>query len=522
MQAPLKPKTTVISRCEPVADVGMIAAPTFGSVQYRINAGDAVTFPWLSRIAINYEFYKFKALRFIYRTTSGEATSAAGSTAMGKAILVTNYDVSAPAFVTKTQAEQYEGVSSGPPYQKEIVHTVDCSNKRSGRLPISEFYVSAAAPLTDPHMYDMGRFQMVTQGGAAQAMIGELWVEYVCELIRPTVIGGQQTEGTWDLLTPNLSSNGVFQYTVGQDPVPRATGNFMAVDFGGAPQTRLTFPGPGTYEVILQLESTSNFTTTAITTIPANGNVIGIAQFEKTNAPGYTYISHTYGQGLAGGDQEPGYFYMAVVKVLSDQVDILKRSINISFTQAIAAVGTLIVRRIMDDTGLGAIYVGDPEELLESGPARSIFTPAATDHAAPGLTGYQSSAAETADASNITGTAALVSGATLSTVPLNTFIIRTSANLLTVLRTGKYYVTLRWYNSDTKITAVSTVTVGAGITVVGGLNTAMAMPGIVDVITTMSHEIEFTCNSLVGATLALNGLNGMTNAQFEMAVNYVY
>jgi hypothetical protein len=60
-----------ISNCEFVGDATInVDAFTLGeeyqTKSYRINAGDAATFPWLSVVAQGYEYYKFEQLEFIF------------------------------------------------------------------------------------------------------------------------------------------------------------------------------------------------------------------------------------------------------------------------------------------------------------------------------------------------------------------------------------------------------------------------------------------------------------------------
>jgi len=61
----------IISNCEYVGEATINCdAATLGEVfqtkDYRINAGDRTTFPWLSVVAEGYEYYKFESLEFIF------------------------------------------------------------------------------------------------------------------------------------------------------------------------------------------------------------------------------------------------------------------------------------------------------------------------------------------------------------------------------------------------------------------------------------------------------------------------
>jgi len=164
--------------------------------QCAINPGLPECFPWLSTIAQNYELYSFSKLWFEYRTTSGEVVSGSNP-AIGKVIFCTNYDVIAPPFQYLDDMENYEGNCNFPPYQTIARHSLDVAGRGMGAvLPYKRRYVrSGPVPSQteqggagDPHAYDIGLFQVGTIGmPAAGNQVGELWVGYSVDLIKPKV-----------------------------------------------------------------------------------------------------------------------------------------------------------------------------------------------------------------------------------------------------------------------------------------------------------------------------------------------
>lgn len=182
----MKAKTnysTTICREEFIRDVS--GSVGFASTEFRINAGDPNMFPWLSQIAASFEFYHFKKLQFQYRTSSGEVISGTNP-AIGKVLLCSNYDANAPRFTSKIEMENYVGCASGPSYQKIITHYVNCSRTALSSIPIKNFYVAKTAPQADIHFHDLGKFFIATAGMPAPGnIIGELWVNYEVELIKP-------------------------------------------------------------------------------------------------------------------------------------------------------------------------------------------------------------------------------------------------------------------------------------------------------------------------------------------------
>jgi len=155
-----------------------------------INPGNTLMFPIFSGIAAKYECYRIRKLRFLFET---EAYTASGSNqGAGKNIMVTNYDVSDAAFIDDTSAENYCGAVKGAPYAR-MVHQVNSKKgDKRGFNPLTTFFVNPsanlAAPATDSSQskfYDVGLFQFITNSQVGSAEIGELYVEYSFEMIRP-------------------------------------------------------------------------------------------------------------------------------------------------------------------------------------------------------------------------------------------------------------------------------------------------------------------------------------------------
>jgi hypothetical protein len=150
---------------------------------YPINPGMAVTFPWLSTISSAFEEYSFEGLVFEYKTTSGSAVSAS-SAALGAVIMATNYDVADANFISKQDMESYEFAVSVVPFQN-CLHPVECNPSRNvlGR----QYTRFGAVGSEDLRFYDMGNFQLATQGMQSVYTCGELWVTYDIRLLKPRI-----------------------------------------------------------------------------------------------------------------------------------------------------------------------------------------------------------------------------------------------------------------------------------------------------------------------------------------------
>lgn len=178
----------VISHKEFLGDItGSIA---FQNRVYTINPGSSITFPWLSNIAAMFQSYRIKGLIFEFVSTSADALNSV-NTALGTVVMATQYNVALPQFVNKAEMEQYEYSVSGRP-SRNLIHCVECDPSlqvmdhlftRTGSIPSGQDY----------QFYDWGTFQFATVGMQAAATIGELWVSYEIEFLKPRIPSG----GTW-------------------------------------------------------------------------------------------------------------------------------------------------------------------------------------------------------------------------------------------------------------------------------------------------------------------------------------
>jgi hypothetical protein len=149
---------------------------TFSVATISINPGIQATFPWLSKIAQNFESYRFRKLNFCYET---EAPSSLG----GTLVLAVDYDAIDNVPLSKQQALAYRSSVRSAPWTEcchksvsEDLHKLKSNYVRSGALPAG----------TDLKTYDVGNLFVVTQGvTTSSAVCGELYVEYDLDLLTP-------------------------------------------------------------------------------------------------------------------------------------------------------------------------------------------------------------------------------------------------------------------------------------------------------------------------------------------------
>ncbi len=201
-----------------------------------INPGDDATFPWLSGVASNFQQYRFKGLLFEFVSTSADALNST-NTALGTVVMATQYNVNRPAFVSKQEMEAYEFSCSTRP-SASLIHPIECDPDET---PMTHLYVrSGAVPSgEDARMYDLGKFQIATVGMQAAATIGELWVTYDIELLKPRLSPYGSITGEYSRI-----ANGAFTNTdVFGSIQTTPTGDLgITISSSGAGWDRVLFP----------------------------------------------------------------------------------------------------------------------------------------------------------------------------------------------------------------------------------------------------------------------------------------
>lgn len=197
------PRCTILCHSEFIRDI-------YGSSNFQldaldINATNSACFPWLSQIAQNFEQVVWQGLVFQYKPTCGDAIGSTNN-AMGTIIMATQYDTLSPVFVNKQQMENYEFAQSGKPSDAWL-HAIECDPALT--LNQGLFYTDNPANSNinaDPRLYNIGRFNIATQGMQASVVIGELWVTYKVCLLKPKLTGQVNFSDHWILDGPNVDA----------------------------------------------------------------------------------------------------------------------------------------------------------------------------------------------------------------------------------------------------------------------------------------------------------------------------
>lgn len=291
---------TIIRYQEYLGDIITSATPgNFKIDAYNIQPGLPASFPWLSQIAANYEQYSLEGIVYQFKSTSANALNSV-NTALGSVMLATNYDVSDPPFVSKSEMLNYEYSSSCKP-SESVLHMIECDPKQS---VLTELYTrTGELPSNkDLKFYDLGKFQIATVGFQGTSVnIGELHVTYQVRLLKPKLfstlgedIANYQT-GNTDYTNALPLGSGTY--------VPNASNNMDLVLTG----TSMSFPLSNVPETFLVYLAWQGATPVAFVGPPIitgvqctlTGNTLNIVPPVGTTVQGccYSFIVKTLGLG---------------------------------------------------------------------------------------------------------------------------------------------------------------------------------------------------------------------------------
>jgi len=286
-------KSLVVTEEEYIADLTLTSAG-FTNIQYQVNPGNSITFPWLSSIAANFNKYKFTKLAFRYEPiASGFSTP--GQT--GDVILSFNPDASDPAPVAQVQVYDLQMKDNGMPCDY-----IELSQSSKNPLRLAEinkqdsYYVRVGAQPanTDIKTYDVGNLNLSTIGTYTSGVCGKLFVSYSCLLHSPILVQNP--------------SGGVLHFS---SLTSTSANNFagMTLQVGGTPAlagitvsgNTITWPSgiPGNYLVTFTGQAATSWA--ALSVNGQTGGVSGFDVFGSANAKDATYNVNSLGGTTTNG-----------------------------------------------------------------------------------------------------------------------------------------------------------------------------------------------------------------------------
>lgn len=166
--------------CEVVSNTAFTVQRSF-----QINPGLPLTFPWLSRIASNYQQYRVKGMVFHYVPTSGNAVSSTNN-ALGSVMLQTSYRSNDSLPLNKVEVLNEFWSSEAVP-SEPFCHPIECNPNEN---PFNVQYVRSGPPPVGDNqlLYDLGTTHLCVSGQqASNIVLGDLWVTYEIELKKPII-----------------------------------------------------------------------------------------------------------------------------------------------------------------------------------------------------------------------------------------------------------------------------------------------------------------------------------------------
>lgn len=183
---------------------------------FGINPGLKETFPWLSRIASNFQEYRIKGMVYHYIPSSGNAIASTNA-ALGTVMMQTNYRASDAAPSSKVELlNEYWATESVP--SEGFCHPIECDPQEN---PFKIQYVRAGSIPSGDNvlLYDLGTTNLCVSGQqATDTVLGDLWVTYEVELRKPVVksntqdaiLGFSRSANIYNTANP-LGNSGVVQ-----------------------------------------------------------------------------------------------------------------------------------------------------------------------------------------------------------------------------------------------------------------------------------------------------------------------
>lgn len=290
---------TRVQHREYIQDVS--GSTAFNLLSFPINPGLAPSFPWLASVANCFEEYILHGIIFEFKSTSATALNST-NTALGTVIMATEYNALHGDFTTKRDMENYVYSTSCSP-DMSALHPVECARDVN---VLHELYVRNSPPTlpTDLRFSDLGRFQIATVGMQAAAVIGELWVTYDIELLKPrlpdAITSVAPVHYAFDtVLFPSINAVPTSSNFFGAFGLNNAT----TLGTGVSPVTLngldIRYPTPGRYVTALSIVFSANITIPAITLTGTTG-ATAYNMFVKNGARVSSLISPAAGATTQG------------------------------------------------------------------------------------------------------------------------------------------------------------------------------------------------------------------------------
>lgn len=213
-----KGKNVIISHTEYLLDI-ITASSGYHVAKLSINPGLSMAFPWLSRIAPNFEAFRLRKVSFMYKPASSTVVN-------GTIMMVSDPNPTNSAPESKTDFLSLKGATTTNVYKLLVFNPLikDVNLEKS-------YYVRSESPGVnqDIRLYDPCNFYIGYWGVQNNATIGEIHISYEVEFINPTLYLSKQLLEQVETCSFN-SLTGISQnYPLGDNFLSRLIGKFQSV-----------------------------------------------------------------------------------------------------------------------------------------------------------------------------------------------------------------------------------------------------------------------------------------------------
>jgi hypothetical protein len=235
----------------------ILGATTFTSrLDIPINGASSVYWPWLTKLANNYQFYKFRKVSFEYEPFCSTATA-------GELLMGVDYDPSDVPPTTEQSLSAYPTFTSGPVWKNNSVNL----NTSDMEAFVKWHYVAdgITANVPDAQQFNCASFYAFTNNCAGSTGVGKMYVKYLVEFKAPSLQpSGPLTGGE---LSGVVSPTATLPLGTSRNVSFGSSGLTIGVD-SGTLESSLVFSNPGNY--ILLLNITGTVLTGAVTIASTN------------------------------------------------------------------------------------------------------------------------------------------------------------------------------------------------------------------------------------------------------------
>jgi hypothetical protein len=293
-----KDGSIIVTHREMVSDI--VGSQNFSSRYWDIHPLNAQLFPWLSIEALGFEQYEFQGLLLCYNATCGDAIASTNN-AMGTVVIATEYDVSRPPFMTKSEMESYMFTTAKKP-SVSFIHPVECNPRAdilNARYNTGYFRTQSSSTYMNPTSFTsnvaenlqcLGRAQVSTVGQQAATTIGELWVTYKVKFTKPRAPPSGLPGGFFHATSGDVGALTSGSTAFGAVPLVYSDSTFQA-DTVGITSSTITLSGlrPGT-KVLTQYTATSTAGSSPTFT-PGLVSTVGVIAVQQMYGSAYTLES---------------------------------------------------------------------------------------------------------------------------------------------------------------------------------------------------------------------------------------